>query len=54
MAILHLPPGVADGVDGHQQEARQWPQRWQLLLPLAAHIPQLVKKAALQRLPIQH
>lgn len=52
--ILHLAARVADGVDGHQQEPRQGPQRRQLLLPRAAHVPQLVKKAALQRLPIQH
>lgn len=54
VAILHLAPRVADGMDGHQQEAPQGPQRWQLLLPLGAHVPQLVEKAALQRLPIQH
>lgn len=54
VAILHLAPRVADGVDGHQQETCQGPQRRQLLLPLGAHVPELVKKAALQRLCIQH
>lgn len=47
MPVLHFPAGVAGGMDGDLEVALEGLQRWQLLLPLAANFPELVKEAAL-------
>lgn len=53
--VLHLAAGVPDGVDG-DQPLPLWRSGSQghLLLPLAAHFPELVKEPPRQALGVQH
>lgn len=54
MPVLHFSASIAYSMDRNKEEALQRLQQWQLLLPFAADVPELIKEITLQGNSIQH